>query len=373
MKKLLLFLLIPSLASIVFPFHLLLPQKTLAVEPADLFFSEYIEGDSNNKALEIYNNTGSPVDLATKSYNIKMYMNGNSSPGLTINLTGTVGNNDVYVLAHSSASPTILAVADQVNGASWYNGNDTVALYEGSNLIDVIGQIGFDPGTEWGTGDTSTADNTLVRKCEITQGDPNGADTFDPAIEWDGYSNDTFNHLGSHTICPATPTPTATSTPTPTPTSTPTEIPTPSPTETLTPTLTPTLTLIPSPTPLPTLTVISGRVYFDINRNHHRNFWEFPLNNWKIRLYDSGWKMIAQKLSGHSGKFGQYRFTDLTEGVYFLCEVLKPGWQQTEPDLSTGVVNKSGETKEAGYCHKIQIASEPKITNFNLGNTLNRP
>ena len=30
----------------------------------DLFFSEYIEGSSYNKALEIYNPTDSPVDLS---------------------------------------------------------------------------------------------------------------------------------------------------------------------------------------------------------------------------------------------------------------------------------------------------------------------
>ena len=31
----------------------------------DLFFSEYLEGSSNNKALEIFNGTGVPVDLGT--------------------------------------------------------------------------------------------------------------------------------------------------------------------------------------------------------------------------------------------------------------------------------------------------------------------
>src|SRR3712207_4430726 len=32
-----------------------------AAAPATLFFSEYIEGSSNNKALEIFNGTGAPV------------------------------------------------------------------------------------------------------------------------------------------------------------------------------------------------------------------------------------------------------------------------------------------------------------------------
>ena len=45
----------------------------------DLFFSEYVEGSSNNKALEIYNGTGAPIDLATAGYNVQMFFNGNSA------------------------------------------------------------------------------------------------------------------------------------------------------------------------------------------------------------------------------------------------------------------------------------------------------
>ena len=45
------------------------PNSPAAAAPAvDLFFSEYIEGSSNNKALEIYNGTGSAVDLAAGNY-----------------------------------------------------------------------------------------------------------------------------------------------------------------------------------------------------------------------------------------------------------------------------------------------------------------
>ena len=65
--------------------------------PSDLFFSEYIEGSSNNKALEIFNGTGAPVDLATGGYNVQMYFNGSATAGLTIDLTGTVADGDVFV------------------------------------------------------------------------------------------------------------------------------------------------------------------------------------------------------------------------------------------------------------------------------------
>ena len=168
--------------------------------PTELFFSEYIEGTSNNKALEIFNGTGAPVDLAANGYAIQMFFNGNPAAGLTIGLTGTVASGDVYVVAQSAASPVILAQADQTNGAGWFNGDDAVVLLKGATVIDSIGQRGIDPGTEWGTGLTSTADNTLRRKAAVEAGDPNPNDAFDPAVQWDGFATDTFDGLGAHTI-----------------------------------------------------------------------------------------------------------------------------------------------------------------------------
>ena len=168
---------------------------------ADLFFSEYIEGSSNNKALEIYNNTGAAIDLATAGYVVQLYSNGSTSP-TTFNLTGTVANGDVFVFAQSSASAEILAQADQTSGAGLFNGDDAIVLRKGGTngtIVDSIGQIGVDPGTEWGTGLTSTADNTLRRKSSVTMGDTNPNDAFDPSEQWDGFATNTFDGLGSHT------------------------------------------------------------------------------------------------------------------------------------------------------------------------------
>jgi uncharacterized protein len=177
----------------------LLASPVAAETPTELFFSEYIEGTSNNKALEIHNGTGTPVDLTAGGYNVQMFFNGNPAAGLTINLTGSVATDDVFVLAQASADPAILAQADQTNGAGWFNGDDAVVLRRGTTVIDVIGQIGFDPGSEWGTGLTSTADNTLRRKADVCAGDLDGTDVFDPAVEWDGFATNTFDGLGSHT------------------------------------------------------------------------------------------------------------------------------------------------------------------------------
>ena len=164
-----------------------------------LFISEYVEGSSNNKAIEIYNGTGAAVDLGAGGYNIKMYFNGSTSAGTTVNLTGTVADGDVYVVAHASANATILAQADQTTGSSFYNGDDAVVLSNSSGVVDAIGQVGFDPGSQWGSGLVSTQDNTLRRQTAVCEGDSVETDAFDPSVEWDGFAQDTFDGLGSHT------------------------------------------------------------------------------------------------------------------------------------------------------------------------------
>ncbi|MFL5982848.1 MAG: ExeM/NucH family extracellular endonuclease [Gaiellaceae bacterium] len=168
--------------------------------PSELFFSEYVEGTSNNKALEIYNGTGAAIDLAANAYSVQMFFNGSGTAGLTIDLTGSVANDDVFVLAQASANATILAQADQTNAAGWFNGDDAVVLRHNEDVIDVIGQVGFDPGAEWGTGRTSTADNTLRRKPTTSSGDTNGADVFDPAAEWNGFATDNTADLGTRSL-----------------------------------------------------------------------------------------------------------------------------------------------------------------------------
>ena len=67
-----------------------------------------------------------------------------------------------------------------------------------NTTVDAFGQIGFDPGAEWGTGLQSTADNTIRRKPDVCDGDLNGTNVFDPTIEWDGFATDTFGGLGTH-------------------------------------------------------------------------------------------------------------------------------------------------------------------------------
>ncbi|MDT0142648.1 ExeM/NucH family extracellular endonuclease [Microbacterium sp. PRC9] len=173
-----------------------------AAASGDLFISEYVEGSSNNKAIEIYNPGTTAVDLAATGYKLQQYSNGSATVSLTINLTGSVAPGDVYVFSHALANAAILAQADQSANLGLFNGNDAVALVKGTEIVDVIGQIGVDPGSQWGTGLASTMDNTLRRNASIVQGDTNGADPFDPAVEWTGYASDTFDGVGWHLTPP---------------------------------------------------------------------------------------------------------------------------------------------------------------------------
>ncbi len=155
---------------------------------SELFFSEYIEGSSYNKALEIANFTGSAVDLS--AFSIKKQSNGAGAWSGGITLSGQLANGDVYVAANSNASSTILAVADFTSAGSElsFNGNDAVGLFKNGVLIDIIGP--FNGGTS-----NFAKDQTLRRKETVTS----PSITFDKAGEWDTFPKDTFNGLGSHT------------------------------------------------------------------------------------------------------------------------------------------------------------------------------
>ncbi|RPI02306.1 MAG: ExeM/NucH family extracellular endonuclease, partial [Calditrichaeota bacterium] len=166
---------------------------------SELFLSEYIEGSSYNKALEIYNPAESAIDL-DQIYDIQFYFNGNSSPNTTIPLEGSISPQQTFVLVCGNAEASLLNIANQIAGGTWFNGDDAIALRKNGVMIDILGQIGFDPGSEWGSGIISTADNTLRRKMGVCNGDVVADDIFDPALEWDGFITDTFDGLGAHDV-----------------------------------------------------------------------------------------------------------------------------------------------------------------------------
>ncbi|CAM5191240.1 LTD domain-containing protein OS=Ureibacillus acetophenoni OX=614649 GN=SAMN05877842_101164 PE=4 SV=1 [Ureibacillus acetophenoni] len=162
----------------------------------DLIISEYIEGSSFNKAIEIYNGTGKAIDLG--NYTLEIYSNGASAVSQAVTLSGTLENGDVYVLYNSQAVDAIKAVGDLENNTVInFNGDDTLVLKKGDTVIDSFGQVGVDPGTSWGT-TVKTVDNTLIRNSKVLTGDTNPYDAFVPEVEWTGLGKDNFTDLGKH-------------------------------------------------------------------------------------------------------------------------------------------------------------------------------
>lgn len=159
----------------------------------DLYFSEYIEGSSNNKAFEIYNPTNTSIDLS--NYSVELYSNGNTNIQSTLELTGTLAAGSVYVVANSSSTSDILNVKDTLHGVAGFSGNDAILLLNGTSQIDGIGFVGS--SQNWSVGTGSTKDNTLVRKTTVTQGNTTWTGSAD--TEWDVYAKDDFSFLGAHT------------------------------------------------------------------------------------------------------------------------------------------------------------------------------
>jgi hypothetical protein len=165
-----------------------------------VFFSEYIEGSSNNKAIEIYNGSLSTIDLS--DYAVKLASNGGGW-GTTENLLGNLASGDVYVIYNSSACSDIIDVGDLVSSVTYFNGDDALGLFYSDFLIDVIGEPDNDPGTAWDVAGTSnaTVEHTLVRKYAVTTGNTDwsaSAGTTTENSEWIVYPQDTFSYLGSH-------------------------------------------------------------------------------------------------------------------------------------------------------------------------------
>lgn len=160
--------------------------------PNELFISEYVEGSSTNKAIEIANFTGNSVNLSV--YSVARNTNSGASWGPALSLTGTVANEDVYVIARGNADPDILAVADQLSSqdAMLFNGDDPVGLFKDGTLIDIFGNF---------NGSNSFSNVTYRRKSTVSQ--PTTA--FDLTGEWDSYPNNTFDGLGSHNQTLSTP------------------------------------------------------------------------------------------------------------------------------------------------------------------------
>lgn len=173
-----------------------------ATNATDLIISEYIEGSSLNKAIELYNGTSATIDLS--AYKLELYANGSKDTigtlkaTNTLKLTGQLASGETYVLYHNQANADIkgkghFSDSTVIN----FNGNDQVVLKKADTVIDSIGQVGS--VVKFGE------DVTLVRKSSVTTGDTIIDDAFNAAVEWTALPKDDSSNLGSHTMDDSTP------------------------------------------------------------------------------------------------------------------------------------------------------------------------
>lgn len=197
-------------------YYLDLYQKTENGNATDLIISEYVEGTSNNKYIEIFNGTGALVELS--DYKLELYNNGNLNPNQSIQLSGTLANGAVKVYKNSIADLTLpTGVTADDNAACNFNGDDVVAIRKIStdSHVDIFGVLGHKPiansdkGYWEAANGNKTQDKTLVRKPGVAQGitvSPTGYENGDKTAfetlgtEWTMYDVDIVSNLGSHTF-----------------------------------------------------------------------------------------------------------------------------------------------------------------------------
>ena len=202
----------------------------------EIFISEVLEGSGNNKGIEFFNPTNSPIDLST--YRIQRYMNGELSANDETQLAGVIPAKGTWVLINGqtedvplgggavspAVDPEMLAYADQLDSPypapTFANGDDALVLIKDSLIVDIFGKPGEDPGAAWtddaangfvdvGGGATwMTRDKTLRRKFDVTSGVTSIPLVFDTSLEWDTLPNNTWDGLGQHAcLCGTTSTP----------------------------------------------------------------------------------------------------------------------------------------------------------------------
>ena len=179
-------------------------------EVANLFFSEWAEGSSNNKYLEIYNAGDEIVNLAT--YAFPSVGNAPDVPGdyeywNVFDEGASVAPGDVFVLCHGSADEAIIPECDQFH-TYLSNGDDGVCLVFGSEddfeILDCIGDWEADPGDGWDVAGVvaATKDHTIVRKPSVDSGTgydwASSAGTSEDDSQWVVREQNNWDGLGFH-------------------------------------------------------------------------------------------------------------------------------------------------------------------------------
>ncbi|MGY8918241.1 MAG: hypothetical protein ACKVJ6_08205, partial [Flavobacteriales bacterium] len=165
---------------------------------------------SNNKYLEIYNPTSS--DVLLDGYAFPSVSNAPTTPGVyeywnTFTAGAVVPAGGLYIVAHGSSDPAILAFANQTHNYL-SNGDDGYALVQGDEtsyvILDMIGTWDADPGTGWEVAGIAngTQEHTLVRKSSVINGNAGdwatSAGTTIEDSEWVVLAQNDWTGLGAH-------------------------------------------------------------------------------------------------------------------------------------------------------------------------------
>lgn len=154
----------------------------------ELFISEYVEGSSNNKYIEIYNPAGQTVDLSGYRLDIaangKEWSYGDAKYDNSMDLSGkTLAPHATLVFKHKQAT-LYMGEALEANFVN-FNGDDAIGLFKNGSLIDIVG--------EKGSTNKYGENKTLRRKPSVKT--PNPVFTLD---EWEELEVDEISGLGSH-------------------------------------------------------------------------------------------------------------------------------------------------------------------------------
>jgi endonuclease I len=162
-----------------------------------LFFTQYAEASTgNNKALELFNPSSVAVDLTGK--HIDLFANGATTPNNTLALTGTLAPGATYVVTNAGSTDTgLIAASNITSNVTFFNGDDAIVLFDGTDTLDIIGVVGQAPASWTTPTGGSTLNNTLVRLPDTEMGGnwngPNGSAT------WTSGGMDNYTGFGSYT------------------------------------------------------------------------------------------------------------------------------------------------------------------------------
>lgn len=177
------------------------PTEENAAAPAKVLITEYVEGGSYNKAIEISNIGGSNIDLASAGYKLQLFANGATEMSAEAPLSGILVPDSSIVVFNVNATDDFKKAAPQGIEASNvinFNGDDAIVLVDTNGIVDSFAQVGV--RQEWtNTDGFGTKDKTLRRKSSITEGNTVADDDFTSQMaEWVAFAKDTADGLGCH-------------------------------------------------------------------------------------------------------------------------------------------------------------------------------